>query len=155
MRNTLLMASVAAVLAIGFTSSVSAEQFTFAGTQLGEAKISGVMTPDGMVGLAKLETKGTTTYASGTAEGWISRCVNFTSPQLGYDSSGYCINTTDGTGDLLNVVQVCNNVGDTPGTSDCWGYFAGGSGKYEKANGTVTWRATPEGAVGGGNLNTE
>ena len=154
MQKYLLMMAFAIITTIGFAQLSYAEPFTFEATTDGEPSMAGIMTPDGMVGSANLASNGVSTYVSGTVENWSSTCTNFSSPQIDYDAQGFCITTIEGTGDALNVVHVCNNT-DVEGENDCWGYFAGGSGKYEKASGTLTWRTSPGGSAGGGNLNTE
>ena len=154
MKLHLSAVAFAVAVMLGGINAASAEPFTFTAETTEEPTMSGVMTPEGMVGSANLGSKGTSTFASGDTESWTSNCLNFSSPQIQYDSQGYCNTTMDDTGDSLNVVHVCNNAGEE-GVMDCWGFFAGGSGKYEKANGSLTWRTSPGGSAGGGNLNTE
>ncbi len=156
MRKTLLMMAVAVITLIGFVETSSTQPFTFTSTNAADPVTNGVMTPDGMVGSVQLQSNGASDFADGTSEAWTSACLNFASTQTADDVNGYCITTMEGTGDILNVAHVCQNIGNAEdGNLNCWGVFAGGTGKYAKANGTITWRATSDGASGGGNLNTE
>jgi hypothetical protein len=156
MRKTLFMMAVMAITLIGFVETSSAEPFTFTGVPAADPEMSGVMTPDGMVGSTTISSNGISIFASGETESWTSVCVNFASPMTADDVNGYCMSTMGDSGNQLNSAHVCTNVGEGgTGNVNCWGVFAGGAGKYAKANGTLTWNTTDGNSSGGGNLNTE
>ncbi len=144
---------LAAVLVVSglAMSTASAEPFTFTATQAAEPEIIAVPAAGGgQIALATLRSNGQTTWASGKTEEWTSECHSMASPNQDFDSTGFCISTTKGSGDKLYLPIVCNNVGETPGDAACWGYISGGTGANEGASGTVSWQATACGASGGG-----
>lgn len=142
----------AVLVAYGFAmSAASAEPFTFTATQTADPEVIAIPAQGGgQIAAVTLRSNGSTTWASGKTEEWTSECHNMSSPNQDFDSTGLCISTTKGSGDKLFVAVVCNSIGETPGNAACWGYFSGGTGANEGANGTLSWRATDGNASGGG-----
>lgn len=150
MKITNVMAAALVVSGL-MMSAAWAETFTFSATQAAEPEMVGVPAAGGaMVALVTLRSNGKTTWESGKVEEWTSVCRSMSSPNQDFDSTGFCISTIKGSGDQLFLPVVCNTVGETPDDSACWGYFSGGTGANEGANGTLSWRAKAGNASGGG-----
>ncbi|MFN3233464.1 MAG: hypothetical protein ACE363_15085 [Alphaproteobacteria bacterium] len=144
-------AFVLIAFAVGLTSGAAqAEPFIFT-AESGDPVVKGVPADDGQVAIVALSSTGATTFASGVTETWTSECHQFRSPTIQYDAQGFCRTTLADGSELFNVI-VCNDVGDEMAAANCWGYFSGGSGRYENAQGTLTWHSSNGDVSGGGNL---
>ena len=137
MTKTILVSALAFVLLF---SAAAAQTFTISGeTKDVNRQIVPINGKPAGVVIAQAELKAVN--ADGSKETVKTTCGSWFTQDPRIPFEGVCSSSTSNVDTFVGHAW-CVPIADKPGQSNCWGDMTGTGGKYDKRQGTLSWKST-------------